>query len=101
MDLCHQENISQLSNQELFQQHDYICYLRGDGWQKTQHYVFAYPYLYLYTSHMYIIKVIENRGYSVNPLWKDSCYRGIHRGYEISYATFDDIEIPQHLYKEN
>ena len=34
MNLCHQEDIQKLTTQELFQQHNYICYLRGDGWQK-------------------------------------------------------------------
>ena len=101
MNLCHQEDIQKLTTQELFQQHNYICYLRGDGWQKEQHYVFDYPYLYLYAFHMHVIKEIEQRGYSVDPLWKDSCFRGIHRGYEISMLKYDDLDIPTHLYKEN
>ena len=79
MNLCHQEDIQKLTTQELFQQHNYICYLRGDGWQKEQHYVFGYPYLYLYAFHMHVIKEIEQRGYSVDPLWKDSCFNGARR----------------------
>lgn len=54
MDLCHQENISQLSNQELFQQHDYICYLRGDGWQKNATLCFCIPlFISLYFPYVY------------------------------------------------
>lgn len=101
IELCHQEDIDQLSTKDLFKQHFYICYLRGDGWKKGNHYVFCYPYLYLYAFHMFIIREIEKRGYSIDPLWKDACYRGIHHGYEISLMTYCDIDIPEHLYKEN
>lgn len=100
MQLCPQDQIETLNIKDLYRQHDLLCYLRGDGWQKSEHFVFHYPYLYLYAFHMLIMTEIEKRGYSVCPLWKDSCFRGIHRGYEVSLTTYDDIDIPTPIYQE-
>lgn len=79
MRLWHEKLISELPRQQLLGQHRECCALRGNGWNKphaTVNYVFQYPPYMLFVYHQKIMTEMENRGYKVNPLWKEPTYRG-------------------------
>ena len=79
MRLWHEALISHLPRQQLLGQHRECCALRGNSWNKphaTVNYVFTHSPERLYRYHLRIIDEMEARGYRVEPLWKDACYRG-------------------------
>ncbi|MFU0791804.1 TIGR02328 family protein [Virgibacillus proomii] len=79
MRLWHQQLISNLPRQQLLGQHRECCALRGNGWGKkhaTVNYVFTYSPYRLFLYHQFIMKEMRQRGYQVDPLWKDPFYRG-------------------------
>ena len=105
MRLWHQDLIAYIPYQQLLGQHREICAMRGKGWKRkhqTVDYVYTHPYQYLYQFHLLVIQEMEKRGYQVNPLWKDPCYRGIQLGYEVSKMTFcQDIQVSSPIYPEH
>jgi len=79
MRLWHETLIPHLPRQQLLGQHRECCALRGNGWNKRHsvvNYVFEYPPEQLFLYHEAIMKEMENRGYNVDPLWKNAEYRG-------------------------
>lgn len=79
MRLWHQSLIPKLPRQQLLGQHRECCALRGKGWGRTHsvvNYVFDHPISLLVAYHFLVIDEMERRGYKVDPLWKDSRYRG-------------------------
>ena len=79
MRLWHEDLIPFLPRQQLLGQHRECCALRGLGWKKphsTINYVFEYHWYVLYRFHTKVIWEIQIRGYNVDPLWEDPCYRG-------------------------
>lgn len=79
MRLWHQQLIPKLPRQQLLGQHRECCALRGGGWGKSHsvvNYVFDRPISFLVAYHFLVIDEMERRGYKVEPLWKDSRYRG-------------------------
>lgn len=79
MRLWHESLISRLPRQQLLGQHRECCALRGNGWGKKHaivNYVFQYSPYRLYLYHQKVMKEMSQRGYQVDPLWKDPFYRG-------------------------
>lgn len=105
MRLWHEDLLPVLPTPQLLGQHREICALRGLGWKRPHsvvNYVFEHPYQNLYDFHKLVIKEMEKRGYNVNPLWKDPCYRGQRIGIEVSSMTMDFHEISEHpIYLEH
>lgn len=105
MRLWHEDLIPLLPTQQLLGQHREICALRGLSWKKPHsvvNYVFEHPYQNLFAFHVIVMNEMERRGYSINPLWKDPCYRGQRIGVEISELTMGDIHDLEHpIYQEH
>ena len=79
MRLWHESLIPYLPRQQLLGQHRECCALRGNGWGRkhsTVNYVFKHAPERLFLYHDAIMKEMEQRGYNVDPLWKDTYYRG-------------------------
>lgn len=92
MRLWHQALIPELPRAQLLGQHRECCALRGNGWGKkhaTVNYVFTYSPIRLYEYHILIMNEMKQRGYNVDPLWKDPHYRGK------SCAPYSSSEIEQ------
>jgi len=79
MRLWHQKLIPVLPRQQLLGQHRECCALRGNSWDKKHaivDYVFTHSPEKLFRYHELVMQEMEDRGYRVDPLWKDRCYRG-------------------------
>lgn len=79
MRLWHEKLIKKLPRQQLLGQHRECCALRGKGWNrphKTVNYVFTHSPYKLFQYHTLIMDEMNNRGYNVDPLWRDVNYRG-------------------------
>lgn len=79
MRLWHEKLIPKLPRQQLLGQHRECCALRGAGWNKkhaTVDYIFQYSPFKLYQYHTIVMEEMKQRGYQVNSLWEDPCYRG-------------------------
>ena len=90
MRLWHQQLISLLPRQQLLGQHRECCALRGKGWgrkHKDVDYVFIHPYYHLYVYHCSVMLEMINKGYNVDPVWKDMEYRGKILGFDNSDFT--------------
>lgn len=84
MRLWHTSLIPQLDGMRLVDQHRTCCCLRGNGWGKKNillNFVFEDPNgeeaLYLY--HMEVIKEMNRRSFSHEPLWERPDYCGKNR----------------------
>ncbi|HET7628088.1 MAG TPA: TIGR02328 family protein [Bacillales bacterium] len=79
MRLWHEALLSDLPRAQLLGQHRECCALRGNSWGKphaTVDYVFDYSPIQLYRYHRKVMDEMQRRGYQVDPLWDDPCYRG-------------------------
>ncbi|WP_137663655.1 TIGR02328 family protein [Enterococcus hulanensis] len=79
MRLWHEKLIPLLPRQQLLGQHREIAALRGKGWGKkhaTVDYVFTHPYYKLFQFHLLVMREMERRGYTPDPLWYNPLYRG-------------------------
>lgn len=104
MRLWHQDLIIKLPSQQLLGQHRELCALRGLGWNKRHSvvdYVFEYPYEYLYAFHLLVMNEMENRGYQVDELWKNMCYRGKRIGFDTSLLNQGMVVIDRPIYQEH
>lgn len=101
MRLWHKDLISLLPRQQLLGQHRECCALRGKGWGRkhaTVDYVFKHSYAMLFDYHYDVMIEMKKKGYKVNSLWFNACYRGIALGYDISSFTKLELhqEYPEH-----
>lgn len=104
MRLWHQDLIGKLPLQQLLGQHREICALRGLSWNKKHSvvdYVFIHPYEYLFAFHLLVMEEMENRGYHVDELWKDKCYRGKRIGFDSSLLSKKEMTIETPIYCEH
>ncbi len=79
MRLWSEKIIKDLPRQQLLGQHRECCALRGNGWGRkhaTVDYVFTHSPLKLFYYHCLIMTEMEERGFSVDSLWKNALYRG-------------------------
>ncbi|WMJ21926.1 TIGR02328 family protein [Paludicola sp. MB14-C6] len=79
MRLWHQSLLSQLPSKQLLGQHRECCALRGNGWGKKHSvvdYVFTHEPELLVAYHHTVMLEMKKRGYHIDPLWWDYCYRG-------------------------
>lgn len=105
MRLWHQDLIHYLPRQQLLGQHRECAALRGLGWRKKHSvvdYVFKHPINDLFAYHSIVMKEMEDRGYYVNEVWKDSRYRGksigmVDNAPQSSLVCKDD----KHVYAEH
>ncbi len=98
MRLWHKDLIHSLPRLQLLGQHRECCALRGKGWGKKHSivdYVFGHPYSCLFRFHMFVIKEMQDRGYSVSSEWCDPKYRGKSLGYSESLLN-DGYDYPEH-----
>lgn len=79
MRLWNERLIPILDRQRLLGQHRECCAMRGKGWGKkhsTVDWAFKHNPYSLYAYHERVMGEMEDRGYNVDPLWKNVYYRG-------------------------
>jgi uncharacterized protein (TIGR02328 family) len=79
MRLWHQSLIHQLPRAQLLGQHRECCALRGNAWAKKHSvvdYVFTHSPELLVAYHHIVMNEMIKRGFQVDELWWDYCYRG-------------------------
>lgn len=79
MRLWHQSLIRKLPSPQLLGQHRECCALRGNAWAKKHSvvdYVFAHEPELLVAYHHILMHEMKRRGYRIELLWWDCCYRG-------------------------
>lgn len=81
MRLWHEDLLPCIPRAQLLGQHRECCALRGLSWGKRHavvDYVFTHPREWLAVYHERVITEMRRRGYTVDPAWDDSAFRG-HR----------------------
>ena len=77
--LWHYKLIHRLPSKQLLGLHRECCALRGLAWGKkhrTVQYVFRHPRSKLFAYHVLVMEEMRERGYTVDPLWRNPLYRG-------------------------
>lgn len=106
MRLWHQSLITQLPAPQLLGQHRECCALRGNAWAKKHSvvdYVFTHEPELLVAYHHTVMHEMIRRGYQIESLWWDCCYRGKNclPLPEFSQTVYQDALIRPFVYEEH